>query len=313
MSASPAALVVMYNHKYEKNIPIIEAIYLGRFEEIFHLVPFHTGTQTNVISVYENSYYFQGYIAQGLRSFFRPHFMHYIFTADDLILNPAISSANYQAFFKLDAKSSFIPQLDSLPADSTHWPGYREGILFDPFRKYGVEVRNELPPAQEAARLLQRHGVANGYFTFEHVYGRLRSSVVPGRVEENVRRLGRYLLDRLVHQGSLHRTKYPLARSYSDIAVISATCIKHFCHYCGVFAATDLFVELAIPTALALATDKIVTEKDLALRGKPLWTEQEQLDELDEYGHQLDELFRRFPSDCLYIHPIKLSTWTLAS
>jgi hypothetical protein len=174
-------------------------------------------------------------------------------------------------------------------------------------------LRDDLPPAEEAAGLLRHHGVANGNFTFEHVYGQLRLSVVPSRVKENVRRLGRYLVDRLLYKGSLRRTRYPLTRSYSDIAVISATCIKHFCHYCGVFAATDLFVELAIPTALALATDKIVTEKDLALRGKPLWTEQEQLDELDEYGHQLDELFRRFPSDCLYIHPIKLSTWTLAS
>jgi hypothetical protein len=313
MSASAAALVVMYNHKYEKNIPTIEAIYRGRFEEIFHLVPFHTGTQANVIPVYENSHSFQGYIAQGLRSFFRPHFMHYIFAADDLVLNPAISSANYQAFFKLDAKSSFIPQLDSLPAGSAHWQSYRNGILFDPFKKHGVEVRDDLPPAEEAAGLLRRHGVANGNFTFEHVYGRLRFGVVPGRMKANVHRLGRYLVDRLLYKGSLHRTKYPLTRSYSDIAVISAGCIRQFCHYCGVFAATDLFAELAIPTALALATDKIVTEKDLALRGKALWSAQEQSDELDKYGHQLGELFRRFPSDCLYIHPVKLSTWTLAN
>src|SRR6267142_2302156 len=110
MSASTAALVVMYNHKYEKNIPTVEAIYRGRFEDIFHLVPFHTGTQSNVIPVYENSHFFQGYIAQGLRSFFRPHFTHYIFAADDLVLNPASSRANYQAYFELDAELSWIVQ-----------------------------------------------------------------------------------------------------------------------------------------------------------------------------------------------------------
>jgi hypothetical protein len=312
MSASAAALVVMYNHKYEKNIPTVEAIYRGRFEEIFHLVPFYTGTQTNVISVYENSHYFQGYIAQGSRSFFRPHFMHYIFAADDLALNPAISNASYQAFFKLDAESSFIPRLESLPVGSVHWPSYRNGILFDPFKTQGVEVRDELPSAEQAVRLLQRHEVSNGDFTFEHVYGRLGLSFAPSGMKANARRMRRYLADRLLYKGSLHRTRYPLARSYSDISVVSAACVRAFCHYCGVFAATDLFAELAIPTALALATHKIVTEKDLALRGKELWTVEE-FAELNGYGHQLDELFRRFPRDCLYIHPVKLSAWSLAS
>jgi hypothetical protein len=298
MSTSPAALVVVYNHKHEKNIPTVEAIYRGRFDEIFHLVPFHTAGRSNVIPVYENSHFFQGYIAQGLPSFFRPHFKHYIFVADDLALNPAITSANYQAFFKLDATSSFIPQLDSMPADAKHWPNYRNGILFDPFRTRGVEVRNELPAPQEAAQRLQRHGVVNGDFTFYNVYGPLR-----------VRGLCRYLLDRLLYRGGLQRTRYPLTFSYSDIAIVSATCIKRFCHYCGVFAATDLFAEMAIPTALALATDEIVVEKNLALRGRPLWSA-EQLDELNQYGHRLGELFGRFPSDCLYIHPVKLSAWT---
>jgi hypothetical protein len=301
MTAPRVALVVVYNHKYEKNIPTVEAIYRGRFDQIFHLVPFAAANEGNVIAVYENSQSFQGYIAQGLRAFFRPHFAHYLFVADDLALNPAISSANYQTFFKLDAGSSFIPQLESMPADAKHWPNYRKGVLFDPFRSRGVEVRGELPAPQEAARRLQRHGVVNGEFSFYNAYGPLR-----------VRSLRRYLLDRLLQTGSLHRTRYPLTFSYSDIAVVSAACIKQFCHYCGVFAATDLFAEMAIPTALALATDEIVTEKDLALRGRPLWTAQ-QLDELAQYGHRLDELFRRFPRDCLYIHPVKLSAWSLAA
>ncbi len=311
MSAYSVALVVVYNHKYEKNIPTIEAIYRGRFENLFHLVPFHTGSEANVIAVYENSRCFQGYIAQGLRSFFRPHFTHYIFAADDLVLHPSISGANYRDFFRLDAQSSFIPRLESMPVDSKHWPSYRSAVLFDPFNTYGVEVRHELPSADEAARRLHQHGVSGGDFTFEHLYGRLGSSLTPGGLKADVHRLGRYLVDRLLHKGGLRRARYPLTRAYSDIAVISAACIRQFCHYCGVFAATDLFAEIAIPTALALATDRIVTEKDLALHGKELWTA-EQFKELSEYGHRLGELFRRFPSGCLYIHPVKLSSWTLA-
>src|SRR5882672_3608739 len=299
MSPSRAALVVLYNHKYDRNIPKVEAIYRGRFADIFHLVPFYTGTQPNVIPVYENSQFFQGYIAQGARGFMRPEFAHYLFAADDLVLSPAISAASYREIFKLDAGASFLPRLESLPAAATHWTNYRNAVLFDPFTKYGVEVRNELPPAAQAARLLARHGVANREFSFAQVYG------APG-----MRALGRYLVDRLRHKGSLRRTRYPLARSYSDLAVVSAACIREFCHYCGIFAATDLFVELAVPTALALAAERIVTEKDLALQGKALWSAAEQSAELERYGKQLGELFRRFPPDCLYIHPVKLSTWS---
>ena len=311
MSGSSVALVVVYNHKYEKNIPTIEAIYRGRFENIFHLVPFHTGSEANVIAVYENSHRFQGYIAQGLRSFFRPHFTHYVFAADDLVLHPGISGANYRNFFRLDAQSSFIPRLESMPVDSRHWPSYRNALLFDPFNTYGVEVRRELPPAEEAARRLQRHGVSGGDFTFEQVYGQLGTSLTPAGMKADARRLCRYLVDSVLHGGALRRTRYPLTRSYSDITVISGACIRQFCHYCGVFAATDLFAEIAIPTALALATNRIVTEKDLALHGKELWSVEE-YQELNEYGHRLGELLRRFPSDCLYIHPVKLSSWTLA-
>lgn len=307
MSASRVALVVVYNHKYERNIPKVEAIYRERFDEIFHLVPFAAATEGNVIAVYENSQCFQGYIAQGLRWFFRPYFTHYIFVADDLALNPAISSASYRDFFALDERSSFIPRLESLPAGPVHWPGYRNGILFDPFRTPGVEVRRELPPPEEAARLLRRHGVSSGDFTFEQVYG----SLAADGLKAGARRVRRFLADTLAYRGSLRRMKYPLARSYSDLTVVSAECVRPFCHYCGVFAATDLFAELAIPTALALASERIVTEEHLALRGKELWSAEEHA-QLNEYGYRLDELFRRFPRDCLYIHPVKLSAWSLA-
>ena len=296
-----AALVVLYNHRYDKNIPTVEAIYRGRFDAVFHLVPFYTGTRANVIPVYENSHCFQGYIAQGARTFVQPQFAHYVFAADDLVLNPAVSAETYAQFFRLDAQTSFLPQLDSLPAARTHWPAYRNAVLFDPFRRYGVEVRDELPRSDEAARRLARHGVANGDFTFGQVYGKTTP-----------RALGRYLLDRLTHRGSLRRMRYPLTRSYSDLAIVSAACIRQFCDYCGVFAATDLFAELALPTALALATERIVTEEHLGLRGKALWSAAEQQQELDQYGRRLGELLRRFPRDCLYIHPVKLSSWSLA-
>ena len=58
------ALIIIYNHQYIKNIEITERIYNGKFSNIYHLVPFYHGVRSNVIPVYDNSHYFQGYVAQ---------------------------------------------------------------------------------------------------------------------------------------------------------------------------------------------------------------------------------------------------------
>ncbi len=49
------ALLVVYNHRYDKNIPVIDKIYQNRFSHVFHLVPFYDGEQENVIPVYDLS------------------------------------------------------------------------------------------------------------------------------------------------------------------------------------------------------------------------------------------------------------------
>src|SRR4030042_4685799 len=99
------ALIIIYNHQYNKNIEILEKIYKDRFCNIYHLVPFYNGEKSNVIPVYENSHYFQGYIAQGFKIFYKKDYAHYIFIADDLILNPVINEKNYAIHFKLKKNS----------------------------------------------------------------------------------------------------------------------------------------------------------------------------------------------------------------
>jgi hypothetical protein len=65
---------------------------------------------------------------------------------------------------------------------------------------------------------------------------------------------------------------------------------------------------LAVPTSLVFSAKKIVTEKDLLLRGKALWTKEEHLN-LNQYNNKLQNLLNNFPLGQLYIHPIKLSKW----
>jgi len=103
------ALIIIYNHQYNKNIEILEQIYKGRFSNIYHLVPFYNGEKPNVIAVYENSFYFHGYVAQGFKSYFRKDYAHYFFIADDLILNPIIDETNYTLYLNLNSNSCFLP------------------------------------------------------------------------------------------------------------------------------------------------------------------------------------------------------------
>jgi len=102
---------------------------------------------------------------------------------------------------------------------------------------------------------------------------------------------------------------YPIVGSYSDICVVSSDAIKEFCHYCGVFAATRLFVEMALPTALVLSAKKIVTEKELELQGKVLCSQQDRKELVDKYSNSLQKLIVDFPTNYLYLHPVKLSQW----
>jgi hypothetical protein len=100
---------------------------------------------------------------------------------------------------------------------------------------------------------------------------------------------------------------YPLVAGYSDIFIVSAPAIKTFGHYCGVFSALNLYVEIAIPTALAMSSEAIVTGKKLPVKGKPLWIP-EVYEYLLPYQNNLELLMKNFP-DVLYIHPVKFSQW----
>ena len=307
MDTSKVALIIIYNHKYDKNIDLLEKIYENRFSTIYHLVPFYTGTKPNVIPVYESSFNFQGYIAQGLKSFFSEKAIHYFFVADDMIINPAINENNYFNYFNIDERTSFLPDFFNLYREE-FWPHRLDGFLFQ-VEENGIETKGELPDYQEAENRLLKVGAIRGPLDKERPLKWKDLYDKPSRGLLYIETWKRHALhfSDFVHKKK-YRLNYPLTASYSDILVVSSQDIKQFCHYCGVFAALDLFVEMALPTALALSADKIVTEKDLTYEGKPLW-----LDAVSEflspYKNNLELLITNYPENVLYIHPIKLSQW----
>jgi hypothetical protein len=104
---------------------------------------------------------------------------------------------------------------------------------------------------------------------------------------------------------------YPLVYAYSDIVIVSANYIRRFCHFCGILAAQGLFVEIALPTALLLSAEKIITHADLPFKGVTMWTPEEVQLMGDHHGYNLSKFVEAYPEDVLYFHPIKLSKWDL--
>jgi hypothetical protein len=300
---SKVVLVIIFNHKYDKNIPILEKIYKGRFSNILYIVPFYTGDRKDVIPVYENSIYFQGYISQALKTFYNRDFEHYFFIGDDLILNPLINENNYKEHLKLNRETSFLPGFIPLH-NCRPWARISEAYEYS-LNKRGVEVKSELPTYMEALDAFKKLNLEIEPVTYSYVYEDWHKSTKKTR-KDSIKWWYRSI------KHAIKKTKlelsYPLIGSYSDIIVVSADVIQKFCHYSGVFAATDLFVEIAIPTALVLATSQIITEKDLDLKGKALWSVKE-LAELDVYDLDFDRLLSEFPANYIYLHPVKLSKW----
>lgn len=305
---SEVVLIIIYNHKYDKNIEILEQIYKDRFSNIYHLVPFYTGEIKNVIPVYECSYNFQGYVSNGFKTYFKEEYKHYFFVADDLILNPIINEINYTQHLKLAQKTSFLPEIIALHKRRDFWPRVGEAFLWN-INFPGVEAKDELPDYATALQLFAKFGLEIKPLNYLQIYEKREFPEL-----SKLKKILYYFLWKIrqfKNKNKEYHLSYPLVGSYSDIFVISSDTIKQFSHYCGVFASTRLFVEVAIPTSMVLSASEIVTEKDLELQGGALWTP-EQCEILDKYDGELKLLLNDFPKNLLYLHPIKLSKWKTA-
>jgi len=304
------ALIIIYNHRYDRNIEIIEKIYHKRFSYIYHLVPFYDGDKVNVIPVYDNSFCFQGYVAQAFKHIDKENYTHYFFVADDMVLNPAINEDNFTEIFRLDAETCFIPELRNTPiAKNKYWYHHRDALHFRPFNKKahntrGVEISDMLPSKENAKKIMSQWGVQNTPLSFRNVYGNFFKKFI-----EKVS----WLIEDIFVQFYVfypRKTNYPLANAYSDIFIVAKSTMQKFTQYCGVMAAMRLFAEIAIPTALALSAKKIRTEKELKLQGRALWHYiKGDLETLNIYHNDLSVLLNNFPETYIYLHPIKLSKW----
>jgi hypothetical protein len=347
-------LVIIFNHNYPDNLPILKRIYSDRFSIIKCIIPFYRGNDPDVITVYDSSFYFQGYVAQAWKILETLSCDTFLFIADDLLLNPIINEYNCSHVFALKPHGSWVSALWELHPFNHYWRRCKEAVEYKPEAR-GAEFKDSLPSFEDALQLMAAHGLQptaaplravtytppkssnadiatvvsspklsllDRYYppailrglwvTIKHcvtmLFGQRKATM--GHLEQ---KWNSAMPDRLATNPSLiNETRalhYPLVGSYSDIFVVSRDTMPTFAHYCGVFSVSRLHVELAIPTALALATTCISTESDTTLKGKALWTP-ECKSILAPYNNSLSQLLGDFPQDFIYLHPIKLSQWT---
>lgn len=283
------ALLIIYNHRYDANISQLEEIYKGRFQYIFHIVPFYDGNVENVIPIYEHSHYFSGYIAQAWSHLKDDGFTHFFIVADDMMLNPVVSEWSLFDSLGISERDCFMHEFLILQERERYWPGILTAFGWNPNVK-GIEVMKMLPSIEEWRKRFDMYGLP--YFKIP-----LKRLLANPRKKDWLRML-RQKRD----------LKYPLVAGYSDIFIVTADVMEKFAQYCGIFAATRLFVEIAIPTAMVLASDHIKTNKDVKLKGGAMWDDGDFLI-LKPYNNKLANLMNEFPEDKFYLHPIKLSKW----
>lgn len=294
-------LVIVFNHAYEANLPRLDALYAGRFSSVRHLMPFYRGSRPDVSPVFHSSYNFQGFFAEAFRSVVAPGCDHYLFIGDDLILQPDVNETTLPGLLGLDAATGYIKTLTPIGKTGHDWTHALAATRA--LKKNGfVEFDAQLPSRDTAMEHLRRAGRTAFDLPARELLPRLFHSWRRDRKT--------VFLENLLFALRHHRrgpSRLPLFASYSDLVSVPAAAMSTFCSICGVLAAVGMFVEVAIPTALALSCPRVRTEADISRRGREIWDAGECNALLAAHGFRLQPLLDAMSSDLLYIHPVKLS------
>ena len=307
------SLVIIYNHYYPQNIDRLNELYRPRFPEIFHLVPFIENEGRSVVSVGRSSHNFQGYFFDARHSLKKSRSKRFLCIADDVLLNPAITSENVEEKFGLESsEDGFLENISPLSSLRSYWRHTASALSFE-LDSRALNISHVLPTPSEARAKLRSVGDTDFLLS--------RSAVNPSLLAYLYRKLTGLIrkMDGLL-QGLLgvlgkddwryrssRKLKYPFLWGYSDVFVLPNSALPLFSRLCGAFAAKELFVEVALPTALALSC-RVVRSRAPRLTGQALWGKDRK--KLDKFGQSLSFLVSEFPEDWLFVHPVKLSEWS---
>lgn len=296
------ALLVIFNHRYDSNLPILDNILKEKWSNVFYIVPFYDGDRCDVISVYENSYYYEGYLAQAYQTLKKYEFDHYVIIGDDMVLNPMLNETNVLSELSIGKGESYFPAIFDLQKGK--WDNIIYAACFRLNQK-GAEIFRVIPSVDDAKNLFEE----KGYCSHPRISLLTALKNFKGSHIVDLRSVANLMLKLLRRPWSPIPFEYPFVGGISDFFVIDRDSMEKFCYYCGAFAAANLFVEVAIPTSLILSCKKLITEtKDSKYKQGYFWGKDIEVF-INKYEYNYGRLIKEFPKDLLFIHPVKLSKW----
>ena len=304
-------LVIIFNHRYDQNLPLLRKIYGKRFSEIRFLMPFYDGTDSDVIPVYESSYQFQGFLIQAYNKLKNIPCTHYLFVADDLIIHPDFNEINFITQTDIQNKkfltSTFSP-LNSPSRFSWYWAGGSS----KPFYDRSTQWRSSIYTYDEAmAKFKDFFGVEYKEVYDKDFFGdpNKPGSTVFGRWN-NAEEHSKVVAEFIKSNGGSSKIPCPMASrgGGADIFCVDKGSLFEFSRLCGIFSAMNMFVEIAIPTAVVLTYKRDEVQFFPAASTKFLWGNA-RTDFENKYDKDFNRLYNEWEENILFVHPVKLSRW----
>ena len=396
-------LVIMFNWPHVENVPKLAKFYGDRFTRIFYILPDLSGPglekwreqyrkqnpnapdlsssglqklrkQYKLNNIFSLSYYsgiFEVIMADGFEHYRNENTSHYIFCADDLLLNPLINEDNYQDFFRINPNEGYINEYHNLENAFSLLPWKSDNYItrrIPPSTKKKDQLRSllqncyltarhrgemwywhpyalrfrltqGLPSRNKAIGIFKKYKLHTEHIAPQGLEAQGRKTLILNKLRNYsywnpsanflIKKLSSgiylvlfklYTIPAIVHYFFTRKDSYrpekldyPLARSFSDIVIVPQQNMHKFAHLCGCFAKTQLFCEIAIPTALILAQTKIRTKKDLPphkVYEHFVSMSGQQSGEFPlpaEARTSVNSIIKNWPKEYLYIHPVKLS------
>ena len=306
-------LVIIFNHRFDKNLPLLRKIYGERFSEIRFLMPFYDGADADVIPVYESSWQFQGYLIQAYEKLKDIPCSHYLFIADDLIINPTFDEKNFVEQSTMHDNKFICIRFTPLNSPNKFKWWWTESFSSKPFFDRSTTWQGSLYTYDEAmAKFNDFFGAKYKEVYDEAFFG---DPNVPGRnllhTWKNAEEFSRVVEEFKKSNGNTLHVPYPMASQggVGDVFCIEKESLFEFSRLCGIFSAMNMFVEIAIPTAAVLTFKR----SDVAffpggvLRFYFRTVDLKAFEE--KYDMDFGRLYNEWDKKLFFVHPVKLSRW----
>jgi hypothetical protein len=261
------ALVVVFNHPFPKNIPLLDRLYRSKFDKIFYLID-APNIYPGIVPVKGISYTFQNFYLQAIEQIRGSDY--YFITHDDALLNPRFRPSTAFSHFNLPEEAICIRNIDMIPHDSV-WKYAWKGV-YDV-----VEKNNNLRSILQSSKsqLIQRYENQIIPFGCSHYDIAKWKKTVSEQTEI------------LFGHGA-----------NADILMMPGKALQDMVSSLQMLQAPDLFVEAAIPTAILLTQWKIHLMDSSSHLPKYIW-------ELEAQKKFLSNLFTMQREDLIAVHPVK--------